>query len=143
MRLLNNGASKLDHLITTSKSFSDHSGFGYKDESSGTKIVFAKFSLLADSVNVSYNKLVVNSVVKTVAIESKSIIQQFLTIGKSVKNSRQKRKGKIFVPICHFYGVKSYIRPRYFTLVNFLENHYEKTKFLRYFKKPTPNLRLI
>ena len=40
LRLLNNGTSKLDHLITTSKSFGDHSGVGYKGESFGTKTVF-------------------------------------------------------------------------------------------------------
>ena len=28
LRLLNNGSSKLDHLITTGKSFGDHSGIG-------------------------------------------------------------------------------------------------------------------
>ena len=54
-----------------------------------------------------------------------------------MKNSRHKQKGKIFVPMCHFYGVKGHIRPRCFTLMKFLENHYEKTKFSRYFQKPT------
>ena len=37
LRLLNNRTSKLDHLVTTDKSFGDHSGVGYKGESSGTK----------------------------------------------------------------------------------------------------------
>ena len=49
----------------------------------------------------------------------------------------RKEKGKIFVPICHFCGVKGHIRPRCFTLMN-LENNYEKTKFARYFQKPNP-----
>ena len=40
LRLLHNGISILDHMITTSKSFDDHSGVGYRGESSGTKIVF-------------------------------------------------------------------------------------------------------
>ena len=84
--MLNNGTSKLDHLITTSKSFSDHSGVRYKGELSGTKTVFVKSSLLADSVNVSYNKLVV----KSIATKSKYIIQQFVATGKFVKNSGQK-----------------------------------------------------
>ena len=35
LRLLNNDTSKLDHLITTGKSFSDHSAVDYKGESSG------------------------------------------------------------------------------------------------------------
>ena len=29
--------------------------------------------------------------------------------GKSVSDVRQKQKGKIFVPICHFCGVKGHI----------------------------------
>ena len=70
-RLLNNGTSKLDHLVTTDKSFGDHSGVGYKGESSSAKTGFVKSSLLADSVDVSYNK----TVVKSVATESKSIVQ--------------------------------------------------------------------
>ena len=40
LRLLNNSSSKLDHLITTGKSFDDHSGIGYKGESSGSKTFF-------------------------------------------------------------------------------------------------------
>ena len=50
----------------------------------------------------------------------------------------RKRKGKVFVPICHLYDVKGHIRPRCFTFINFLENNYEKTNFSRYFQKPTP-----
>ena len=37
LRLLNNGTSKLDHLIIIGKSFGDHSGVGYKGKFSGTK----------------------------------------------------------------------------------------------------------
>ena len=40
LRLLNNGSSKLDYLITTGKSFGDHGGIGYKGESSGSKTFF-------------------------------------------------------------------------------------------------------
>ena len=40
LRLFNNGTSKLDHLITTDKSFGDHSGVGYKGESSDINTVF-------------------------------------------------------------------------------------------------------
>ena len=43
LRLLNNGSSKLDHLITTGKSFGDHGGIGYKGESSSSKIIFINF----------------------------------------------------------------------------------------------------
>ena len=71
LRLLNNGTSKLDHLIIIGKSFGDHSGLGYKGEPSGTKTVFVKSSLLDDSVNVFVNK----AVVKFVAIESKFAIK--------------------------------------------------------------------
>ena len=55
-----------------------------------------------------------------------------------MSDSRQKQKGKIFVPIGNFCGVKGHIRPRCFTLKNFLENHYEKINFSTYFQKPTP-----
>ena len=71
MRLLNNMTSKLDHVITTDKSFGDHSDIGYKGESSDTKTVFVNACLLANSVDVSYNKLIV----KSVATESKSVVQ--------------------------------------------------------------------
>ena len=49
-------------MITTGKSFSDHSGVGYKGESSGSKTFFVKSDLLDDSINVSVKKPVVNSV---------------------------------------------------------------------------------
>ena len=39
LRLLNNRTSKLGHMIITGKSFGDHSGVGYRDESSSTKTV--------------------------------------------------------------------------------------------------------
>ena len=100
--------------------------------------LFIKAGLLADSVNVSYNKNVVKFVVKIVATENKSVIQQSVATGKSTKKFGQKQKDKIFVPIYHFCGVKGHIRPRCFTLMNFLENHAEKTNFSRYFQKPTP-----
>ena len=56
LRLPNNGTSKLDHLITTGKSFGDHSGVGYKCESSGSKTSFVKSSLLDDSINIFVKK---------------------------------------------------------------------------------------
>ena len=134
LRLLITDTSKLDHLITSGKSFGDHSGVGSKGESFGTKTVFVKSGLLDDSVNVSINK----SSVKSVATESKSVVKQSVVTGKSVSDSRQKRKGKNFVPICNFCGVKCHIRPRCFTLMTFLENNHKKTKFSRYFQKVTP-----
>ena len=67
LRLLNNGSSKLDHLITTGKSFSDHGGIGYKGESSGSKTIFIKSGLLD---NVSVKKPFVKSV------EQSSLLQQ-------------------------------------------------------------------
>ena len=121
-------------MITTDKSLSDHSGVGYKGESFGTKTIFVKSGLLNDSFNVFVKKIVV----KSVAIENKSDVKQSVTTSKFVSNSWQKQNGKIFVPICHFCGVKGHIRPRCFTLMNFLENHYQKTKLSRYFQKPTP-----
>ena len=90
--------------------------------------------MLANYVDVSYNKPVVQSI----ATESKSTVKQSVVIDKSVSYSKQKRKGKICVHVCHFCGVKVHIRPRCFTLMTFLENNYEKTNFSRYFQKPTP-----
>ena len=48
-------------------------------------------------------------------------------------------KGKKFVPICYFSGVKRYIRPRYFTMINFVKNHY-MISFQR--KTPRPKIEL-
>ena len=105
LRLLNNGTSKLDHLITIGQSFGDHNCVGYKGKSSGSKTIFVKSGLLDDSINVSVKK----PIVKSVATENNSIVKQSVATGKSMSNSRQKRKGKIFVPICHFCGVKGHI----------------------------------
>ena len=71
LRLLNNSTSKLDHLITTSKSFGDHSSVGYKHESSGSKTIFVKSGLVNASINVSVKK----PYVKSVATENKSIVK--------------------------------------------------------------------
>ena len=76
--MLNNGTSKLDHLITTSKSFGDHSGVGCKGESSSTKTVFVKSSLLADYVNVSFNNPAVRFVVKNVATKASLLYSSLL-----------------------------------------------------------------
>ena len=59
LRLLNNSTSKLDHLITTGKSFGDHNGARYKSDSSGTKTVFINFGLPNDSINEAIVKFVV------------------------------------------------------------------------------------
>ena len=56
LKLLNNGLSKLDHLITIGKSFGDHSGIGYKGETSSSKTVFINSGLLDDSLNISVKK---------------------------------------------------------------------------------------
>ena len=45
LRLLNNGKSIVDHLITSSKFFGDHNGIGYKGKSSSKKLVFVKSRL--------------------------------------------------------------------------------------------------
>ena len=113
LRLLNNSTSKLDHLITTGKSFDDYNGIGYKVESSSSKTFFVKSGLLDDSINVSVRK----PAVKFVETENKSAVKQFVTTGKFVSHSWQKQKGKIFIPIFHFCGVKGHIRPRCFTLM--------------------------
>ena len=47
-------------------------------------------------------------------------------------------KVRFFFPIFHFCGVKGHIRPRYFNLMNFLENHYEKSNFTSCFQKSSP-----
>ena len=70
LRLLNNGSSKLDHLITYGKSFGDRGDVGYKGESSGTKIVFIKFGLLDDSINAFVKKLLRNP------LQQSSLLQQ-------------------------------------------------------------------
>ena len=46
LRFLNNITNKLDHLVTNRKSLGDHSGVGYKGESSGSKIVFVNLVCL-------------------------------------------------------------------------------------------------
>ena len=51
-------------------------------------------------------------------------------------------KVRFFFPICHFCGVKGYIQPICFILMNFLENYYEKTNFSRYFQKHTHRLKI-
>ena len=60
--LLNNSLNKLDHLITTSKTFGDHNGVRYKGESSSSKTIFVKSGLLDDSINVFWKKPVVKSI---------------------------------------------------------------------------------
>ena len=80
LRLLSNGSSKLDHLITTGKSFGDHGGIGFKGESSDSKTIFINSSLLDYSINISMKK----PVVKYVAIK------QPVAIDKSVSDLRQK-----------------------------------------------------
>ena len=62
LRLLKNGSSKLDHLITSGKSFNDHGGIGYQGESYGSKTVFINSGLLDGSINDSVKKSVVKSV---------------------------------------------------------------------------------
>ena len=69
LRLLNKSTNKLDHLITTGKSFGDYKGVGYKCEWYGSKTVFVKSGLLTNSFNVSYNNPVVKS------RENKSVVQ--------------------------------------------------------------------
>ena len=71
LRFINKGTSKLDHLMPNSQSFGDHNGVGYKGESSYSKIIFVKSSLLDDSINVSIKK----HVVKSIATENKSVIK--------------------------------------------------------------------
>ena len=78
LRLLNNNSSKLDLLITTSKSFDDYGSVGYKGESSSSKTVFVKSGLLDDSFSVSVKK----SVMKSVATK------QSTATCKSVSDSR-------------------------------------------------------
>ena len=80
LRLLNNRSSKLDHLITVDESLGDHSGIGYKGESSSSKTVFINSSLLDDSINVSVKKPIVKSIAT----------KQPIVIDKSVSNFRQK-----------------------------------------------------
>ena len=68
--LLHNRTSNLDHLITSGKSFGDHSGIGFKGDSSSVKTMFIKFRLLIESVGTLNHK----SVIKSVATEGKSTV---------------------------------------------------------------------
>ena len=74
---------------------------------------------------------------KSVSTEDKSAVKQSIATSKSMSNSLQKRNGKIFDPVCHFFGVKGHIQPRCFTLMNFRENYYEKKKIVKIFSKTT------
>ena len=62
LRLLNNGSRKLDHLITTGKSFGALGGIRYKGESSSSKTFFINSGLLDDSINVLVKKPIVKSI---------------------------------------------------------------------------------
>ena len=84
LRFLNNSLSKLNHLITTGKSFGDHGDIGYKSESSSSRTIFVKSSLLDDSINVSGKKPIAKSVVT----------KQSVAIGKFVSDSRHKKEEK-------------------------------------------------
>ena len=86
-------------MITTGKSFGDHSGIGYKGKSSGSKTIFINFGLLDDSLNVS----VIKPVVKYVATK------QSIATDKSVSDVRQKWVNKSFILVCHFCGVRGHI----------------------------------
>ena len=76
LRLLNKGTNRLDHLNISSKLFGDHNGVGFKGESSGTKTVFIKSVLLADSVDASNYKLVINLLQQKVSLLYNSLLQQ-------------------------------------------------------------------
>ena len=67
LRLLNNGTNMLDYLITSGKSFGDHSGIGFKGESSSIKTISIKSRLLVDSIDASNYK----HVIRSIAIEGK------------------------------------------------------------------------
>ena len=70
LRLLNNGMNRLDHMITSRKSFGDHNGVGFKGEFSSTKTVFIKFGLLVNFVDAENYK----PVIRSIASEDKSAI---------------------------------------------------------------------
>ena len=77
LRMLNNRTSRLDHLINLGKSFGDHSGIGFKGDSSASNIVFIKSSLLIDLIDPSKkDKFVINSV----ATKGKHVVQQTVSI---------------------------------------------------------------
>ena len=86
-------------MITTSRSFSDHSGIGYKGESSGSKTIFINSGLLGDSLNVSVKKPAVKSIAT----------KQHVATDKSMSDVRRKWVNKSFIHVCHFCGVRGHI----------------------------------
>lgn len=47
-----------------------------------------------------------------------------VTQGKATGHSDSKGKFQRFIPPCYFCGVRGHIRTRYFTMMNFIKNHY-------------------
>ena len=94
------GTSKLDHILPLGKPNRDVRGLDFVDEMFGFKILFVKGF---DPTNVTKTT--------NVATNSKTLINF-------------DPKGKKFFPICYFCDVKGRIRPRCFTMMNFVENHY-------------------
>ena len=76
--------------------------------------------------------------INSVAIDGKLAVQQTVTTDQSMKFSGQKRKGRKFIPVCQLCGEKDHIRPRCFTMINFLEYNYLMNYFSRSFPKNIP-----
>ncbi|PON74745.1 hypothetical protein PanWU01x14_048040 [Parasponia andersonii] len=124
LKTLNSGSSQFDHILTYGKFPSDISGLGFKDECSGTKTIFVK-ELVTTPVRTivvitTGSKKVSAPVTKLVVatIGSHSTFRSYLSFIPptskysnpiATTNSFITSKGKIFISICHFCGIKGHI----------------------------------
>ena len=77
--MLNNGTSRLDHMITLGKIFGNNSVIDFKGESFASKTMFIKSDLLNDSIDPSKGETV---------IEGKHVEQQFISKIFWLKNKK-------------------------------------------------------
>ena len=128
--MLNLGTDKLDHILSVGKSSSDHKGLVFKGEHSKSKTVFVKSSVsnsgAGTSIDVAIQKPYVttqNKITSPVIGNRTDVATHVATHQKSAASGSTGKYDK-FVPTCHFCGVKGHIKPRCFTLINFLKNKY-------------------
>ena len=103
--MMNSGTQKLDHILSLSKSSSNHHGLRYQhDKDSNSQGVFVKAS--SQIASPSRVKL------------------PYLQKGKVVAHSSPVHQGKNnkFIPNCHFCHVKGHIRPNCFKLIKYMKN---------------------
>ena len=128
LKMLNSGTDKLNHILSVGKSSSDHKGLGFEGEHSNSKTVFVKSSVSNSFAGTSADVVTQKPYVTTQnKIASPSQVTgnraDVATYLKSAASGSTGKHGK-FIPTCHFCGVKGHIKPRCFTMVNFLKNKY-------------------